>query len=425
METPASRTEEPTDDKERKAFAQVKFGRHTVSIYRRQTPAGRDNFMVVNYSSGKRRFDSYPTESEAREAALTLAKRISECQVVAASMTNGQAADYASAIQALAPFNIPLPVAAAALADVLKLAGSLSTVNEAVTFYLARRKHTTPKPVSKVVEELLAIKEARKASRRYVQDLKSRLNRFAKDCKKDACAVTTADLQSWLDGQKFSAQGYSDFRNRIYQLFQFAVARGYASDNPAAGLERLKVKRGAIEIYSPEEISKLLAASTPEFLPCVALGAFAGLRSAEVERMQWSDIDLAGRHITVGADQAKTGSRRIVPINDALAGWLADYAERKGLVWLGTHDAFYDCQQETATAAGVAWKANALRHSYISYRVADTQNVNQVALECGNSPAMIFKHYRELVKPDAAKKWFFIKPESPANLMSLHALSAA
>jgi len=45
-----------------------------------------------------------------------------------------------------------------------------------------------------------------------------------------------------------------------------------------------------------------------------------------------------------------------------------------------------------------AWKHNALRHSYISYRVAQIQNVAQVALEAGNSPRMVFSNYRELVR---------------------------
>jgi len=57
-----------------------------------------------------------------------------------------------------------------------------------------------------------------------------------------------------------------------------------------------------------------------------------------------------------------------------------------------------------------SWKQNALRHSYISYRVALIQDVAQVALEAGNSPKMIFQHYRELVRPDAAKAWFSIMP---------------
>jgi hypothetical protein len=32
-------------------------------------------------------------------------------------------------------------------------------------------------------------------------------------------------------------------------------------------------------------------------------------------------------------------------------------------------------------------------------------------LEAGNSPQMIFKHYRELVTPKEAKAWFKIGPE--------------
>jgi hypothetical protein len=56
------------------------------------------------------------------------------------------------------------------------------------------------------------------------------------------------------------------------------------------------------------------------------------------------------------------------------------------------------------------WKHNGLRHSFISYRVALVKNVNQVALEAGNSPQVIFSNYRELVTPQDAKAWFAITP---------------
>jgi hypothetical protein len=61
----------------------------------------------------------------------------------------------------------------------------------------------------------------------------------------------------------------------------------------------------------------------------------------------------------------------------------------------------------------LAWPHNALRHSYISYRIAVVQSAAQVALEAGNSPTIIFKHYRELVTKDDADKWFGIMPENP------------
>ena len=43
-------------------------------------------------------------------------------------------------------------------------------------------------------------------------------------------------------------------------------------------------------------------------------------------------------------------------------------------------------------------------------RLAAIQDAAKVALEMGNSPQMLFKHYRELVTPDAAKSWFAIQP---------------
>jgi hypothetical protein len=57
------------------------------------------------------------------------------------------------------------------------------------------------------------------------------------------------------------------------------------------------------------------------------------------------------------------------------------------------------------------WKQNGLRHSFISYRLAKVQSAPQVALEAGNSPQMIFANYREVVKPEAAAKWFAITPD--------------
>lgn len=49
-------------------------------------------------ADGKRRFDCYATEADALDAANTLARQLSERDVVAAAMTNEQAADYAAAV---------------------------------------------------------------------------------------------------------------------------------------------------------------------------------------------------------------------------------------------------------------------------------------------------------------------------------------
>jgi integrase len=129
--------------------------------------------------------------------------------------------------------------------------------------------------------------------------------------------------------------------------------------------------------------------------------------------------------IHVAAEKAKTRARRLVPILDNLGEWLAPYSAKEGLIFKGTGTEYVNAKATTVTKAKIPWKPNALRHSFISYRLADIQDVAQVALEAGNSPETIFAHYRELVKPEAAKTWFTIGPETPANVVTLKAAVAA
>ncbi len=399
----------------------ITIGRVTVKVYRRQTPSGNLAFMVANYSGEKRRFDSYSAEADAMDAANKLARQLSQRDTIGASMTREQSIQYASAIQTLQPLGVSLTSAVATLAEAVKLVGDLPGVTAAARFYKARNKTVTAKRVADVVAELLKVKESRGASARYLKDLRFRLEKFSDAFQCNIGNVETKSVQAWLDGMKLSSQSYANNKRVVYLLFEFAIARGYSLDNPVKAVENVKIRNGNVEIYTPAEIAKLLASADSDFLPCLAIGAFAGLRSAEIERLKWQDVDLKSRHIIVGADVAKTASRRVVPVADNLAAWLASYSEHKGKVWSGSSIGFYKAQVATAKAAGVDWKQNALRHSFASYRLAQTQNAAQVALECGNSPKIIFAHYRELVKPADALKWFAVTPDMPANVMPLAA----
>jgi hypothetical protein len=53
------------------------------------------------------------------------------------------------------------------------------------------------------------------------------------------------------------------------------------------------------------------------------------------------------------------------------------------------------------------WKKNALRHSYGTFRTAETQDMPRVSLEMGNSVAMVRKHYFEAVSQEEGTAWFY------------------
>ena len=403
----------------------VTVGRESVSVYRRLTPLGNFAYMVANYADGKRRFDSYATEADALDAAGKLARQLSARDTIGASMTREQSVEYASAIQSLQPLGLTLSAAVAAIVEAVKLTGDLPGVAAAARFYKAKHKSVTPKRVADVVAELLALKKARGAAARYLDDLQFRLEKFAEKFPCNIGSVTTADVQAWLDGLKLSSQSYANNRRCVHLLFEHGVARGYCLDNPAADVERPKIRNGEVKIFTPDETRKLLAAAPEDFLPCLALGLFAGLRSAEIERLEWKDIDLKQGHVVVGADAAKTASRRIVPIAENLAAWLAPYAERKGGLWPHGRDYFHKRQEATAKAAGVAWKANGCRHSFASYSFALCADAGRVAGYCGNSPGVIHRHYKQLCTPADAQKFFSIKPAAVVTALPTPAAEIA
>jgi integrase len=405
----------PWSPKRGEKFEVATAGNVTVKLYRRRRPTikGKERWVyeVADRTVAGRRMLGFSDLEKARAKAKKIADQLSSGDAAAAAMTNGQAESWGRSVELIRPTGASLEVAADVYAKAYELVGD--RILEACNFFKAHgANEVKPRTVLEVVTDCVAHRQGQGKSDRYVNDLRARLKRFAKSFAVDIGSVTTADVQGWLDKLKLSPRSVKNFQGALSTLFSFAESRGYIfkGGNPVQGTERISTNGGgAIEIYTSEEVTKLLRAAAKPFLPVVALGAFAGLRSAEIDRLEWKD--LAGGFIHVAAHKAKTRSRRLVPILPNLAQWLAPYSRAKGKVWKDNERALLDARAETVKAAGVEWKDNALRHSWISYRLAEIQDAAKVALEAGNSPAMIFKHYRELVRPEAAAQWFAIQPE--------------
>jgi integrase len=223
-----------------------------------------------------------------------------------------------------------------------------------------------------------------------------------------------ADINRYLIGLKhLSAVSKNGIRRNIVTMFSFAKKQGYIHPDrkTAAELsEKFKEAETDIEIFTPEEMGRILLAAHARILPFLAIGAFAGIRSAEIKRLEWQDIKWDRGYIEIAGKKAKTAARRLVPLTENLKAWLAPWREASGLIVpiSDTPGALGDVAIKAGIPGG--WRQNALRHSFISYRVAETGDVPRTALEAGNSPKMIFRHYREVVDEESAKKWFSITP---------------
>ena len=120
-------------------------------------------------------------------------------------------------------------------------------------------------------------------------------------------------------------------------------------------------------------------------MPYVAISLFAGLRAAELQKLDWAEIDLDGGHIEVTAAKSKTSRRRLVPVADNLRAWLEPLAQIAGPVApIGLRKRFDGVKE----AAGFkVWESNSMRHTFGSYRLAQCQDAAKVSLEMGTSPA--------------------------------------
>jgi len=444
----------------REGSASVKIYPTVNRIYRTNPATGKRELksehpqFTLTYYSGSRRVklkfnDRAKAEAEARLVVVKLANGENE----ALKLTGNDRADYIKATQRLREWR-PDADLNLVVADYIGSAKRLPeniALKDCVDFYLKRHPlGLPPKTVREVVNELIKTKSEAGKSDIYIKDLEGRLNQLA-DAFQDVrlSAITGKQIEDYIRALRVPAHGgkehplagrsQNNHRRIIGTLFKFAIKRGYLpkDHDELSAVERAEDDSGEIEIFTPDELVKLFDAcmipvkehgkwrTRREMIPYLAISAFAGLRAAELQRLDWSEVNLKRRFIEIKASKAKTASRRLAPVTDSLAAWLAPYAKEFGPV-APFANMSKQLTERLAPAAKLVWKHNGLRHSFISYRLADIKDVGQVALEAGNSPQMIFKHYRQLVTEEQAKQWFAIMPpEEAENIIPLRAAAAA
>jgi integrase len=371
---------------------------------RRYSDSNRPHLkFVVNYrEAGKRKRTFFETKEQAGSFAAFKNDELKR--------NGAEHSEFPTAIRVMAQNAVEL----------LKPFGK--TIMDAAQYYAAHLKASAKScSAQQLVRELLVAKKADGVGERHLSDLDYRLRHFAEEfAGKLVAEITSADIDHWLRSLNGGAQTRNHYRANVLQAFNFAVRHGYAPTNPVEGAAKAKVVAGRPGILAVEEAARLLEAATPDVLPYIAIGLFAGLRRAEIERLDWSEVDFESGLIEVTAAKAKTAMRRFVRIEPNLRGWLLPLRRHKGNVT--PQENFPELFQNAREAAGITeWPDNALRHSFASYHLAHFKNAAATALELGHHDSRItFVHYRELVKPKEAERFWNIKPRrQPSNIVQL------
>jgi len=440
-------------------------GSVSVKIYRTPTN-GCESFTLSYYQDGSRKRPTFPTFKQALSEAETVALKLGSASGDVLTLSSADRASYLRSKELSVELGLPLEVIVAQAVALKRVLGKTPPMVAAEYYKKMNPTEPRPKLVRIVIDEMLLAKRGDGLSDGYLKHLSSDLKQFKRVFSRNIGSITGAEIDTWLRGLAVSGRTRNNLRCSVNTLFAYAKAQKYLGKDhdELAAVGRAKDRGGEIEIFTPSELTEILVHARKGIMPFLLVGSFAGVRHIEIQRMAWSDVRLEDDLIEIRARNAKTASRRTVPVLPNLKEWLAKYWDEGGrvceysnvgsvledlikeinearrLAWAQKHGVSDEQlakneakAKRAAKARGkgqrvevppgaktaqiegwtpFAWKHNALRHSFISYRVAQTQNVAQVALEAGNSPRLVFSNYRELVRTADAEKWFSITSEA-------------
>ena len=400
--------------KRRSSVLEIGYGPSRVRIYTINRTDGYNQFTLAWKEGGRRRTRCFSCRDEARLVAQQITVRLTNGWKCLDEATKRDIDLLRFCEAKAAKLGVSLTAAIEEWYAARQIVDGKSII-EAVRFYETNRRDFLPvKATAEVATEFVKSRQTAGMSKAYVDTAKSCTDRFVKAFGMPIGEITVQMVDKYFrEMPGVGPTTRNSMRRIIVTMFSFAKRQGYLHPDrkTAAQLSATyKVPDTKVTIFTCDEMRSLLVNAHARILPVIAIGGFAGVRSAEIMRLKWEDIKWDRGYIEISGENAKTAARRLVPLSENLKAWLAPWRESTGKIV--TLTAVAGAMNDLGVKAGIpgGWRQNALRHSFISYRVAETGDVPRTALEAGNSPAMIFRHYREVVDEEAAKTWFSISP---------------
>jgi integrase len=228
-----------------------------------------------------------------------------------------------------------------------------------------------------------------------------------------AAGIEPREWQMWVD--RLSREGLS--RSRIAN--HFAVARaiyGWAARptrrlveiNPLVGIELPPSDEKPRErVANAEEAAALLGALAPEDAVPYALAFYAGLRRAEIRRLEWPDVQLDGYRLVVRKAKSEAGTGRRPPIAEPLRPVLLSAFMQQGRRESGAVSAVSVMSGKIAARARTRLAAAGLepitlhecRHTYASFQMAAGYTLRELMEYMGHSSLQATERYVKLLPP--------------------------
>lgn len=385
----------------------VELGTLRVTVNRIREPSRADRFRLNWWLDGRRKTRNRETHDDAVELAKEVLAELSKGREPLTHIEERKLGYYQTCEQQLS--KVPLDVA--------------------VKYYLQHNSDLlVPLTAHAIVEELIAAKEARqgvrKASKRWIETLRSGYREFAKAFPQPIHEIESGEIAAYLNRVTWSLRTRFNHQRSIGHIFRLGRAKRALPAGESAFDQHMKSAHAyekpvedEKQPLSPAELRRLFKAAVairPKFVPFLAICAFAPVRVEEACRLCWGEhVDLADGVIRLTQNITKTSRRRIIPINDTLRAWLAGCEAKVGRVQPYSNQSRIK-QELVEHAELAAWPHNALRVSVISYMMVLNPDAAALAEAAGHSESMLQTVYKQIrgVSIKRAEEWFDTLPNT-------------
>jgi integrase len=294
------------------------------------------------------------------------------------------------------------------------LGGAGTLLDAAEALHRTHAARVASKPLGEAVEAFLVAKDGSLRPRTegsYRYTLENVLESLHATPVSD---ITTSELVEILGHRKPTSRAVHVRNLRVFWNWAAKAPRNWASLDTVQALEfRVEAGEADIEILRTNEVKALLGAAegyASSAAAAFAVAVFAGVRSAELERLTWADI--GEDYIEIGRSVAKRGKRRMIPISKTLRAWLDVYTPADADpddFMVGSNWAAVSCAVRRLAGWDVsartldnppkptrgAWPTNAARHTCASILVATGEPLETLIFAFGHSGGhdLLRKHY--------------------------------
>ena len=179
--------------------------------------------------------------------------------------------------------------------------------------------------------------------------------------------------------------------------------------DPTQGLQ-ITSELTEVDVLSIDEVKKIcqtmINPKHENIRAYMAIGLFAGIRSNELSKLNWDDIDLSHQHIVVSPKVSKTKKGRLVPILPVLSKWIETLDKTKPLIPKTTKTLLKHFKKDCPEAL----RQNVRRHSFATYHLSHFKNCSELAEILGNSEPIIRRHYVRMMNKQDAKTFWNLTP---------------